>query len=248
MIYTFDGLNFQPISVGHFTHKDGFFDVKARPFASLSVRISGTGEFEIAGEQISSHTGEILFIPAKTPYRVTYSRGESIAIHLIECNYSEAESICLKNAVMIEECFQDLLSQWEDRHSINKAKSAIYDILDKIAEDKKTVIHDTTFSECLTYIQDHFSDPELDVDAICRHGFISQSTLQRHFREHFGVSPKQYLIKLRMDKALALLISGERSVRDIALTCGFGDEKYFSRAFKKKYGHPPHRMQKTSAV
>ena len=45
-----------------------------------------------------------------------------------------------------------------------------------------------------------------------------------------------------MNKALKLLIENKLSVREIALKCGFEDEKYFSRAFKNKYGHPPSQI------
>lgn len=57
--------------------------------------------------------------------------------------------------------------------------------------------------------------------------------------EHFDLSPKQYLLNLRMNHALELLVENELSIKEIAFACGFNDEKYFSKAFKNKYGYPP---------
>ena len=244
MIYNFDRLEFQPISIGHFIHKDGFFEVKGRPYAAVSFRTKGTGDFEIAGKSMTVRVGELLFIPAYTPYQVKYHASESIVIHLEDCNYFEAEHICPKSISSIESRFQKLLTSWNERHSVNHAKSIIYDILEKIAEDKKIVIRDTAFAECVLYIHSHFSDPELDVERICAHGFISVSSLQRKFHEYFEISPKQYLIRLRMSRALELLIADELSVHEIAIACGFSDDKYFSRAFKEAYGYPPSQMKK----
>ena len=244
MIYNFDELEFRPISVGNFLHKDGFFDVKARPHASFSIRIRGMGAFEIDGKRIITKEGDVLFIPAYTPYKVEYSGSESIVVHLMECNYPETENISLQNISSIEARFEKLLDTWNEKHSVNQAKSIVYDILERISEDKKIVIKDTAFADCVAYINSHFSDPELDIERICEHGFISVSTLQRKFYEHFETSPKQYLIKLRMNKAMELLIADELSVRGIALACGFSDEKYFSRAFKERYGYPPSQMKK----
>ena len=68
---------------------------------------------------------------------------------------------------------------------------------------------------------------------------MSPSALQRAFLHHFGMSPKQYVIKLRTHKALQLLVENRLSVKQVAYACGFADEKYFSRAFKSKYGYPP---------
>ena len=75
-------------------------------------------------------------------------------------------------------------------------------------------------------------------------GYISVSTLQRKFSEYFAISPMQYLLRLRMSKALELLIANKLPIRDVALACGFSDEKYFSKAFRLRYGYPPSEMKK----
>ena len=72
---------------------------------------------------------------------------------------------------------------------------------------------------------------------------MSASGLQRAFLQHFGSSPKQYVIKLRLHKALQLLVENKLSVKEVAFACGFSDEKYFSRAFKAKYGYPPSQLR-----
>ena len=97
-------------------------------------------------------------------------------------------------------------------------------------------------SVCLRYIEERYSDATLDIAEVCSVGFISKSSLQRAFAERLGMSPKQYVIKLRMNKALKLLIENKLSIKEIALACGFPDEKYFSRAFKERFGHPPSQI------
>lgn len=244
MIYNFDALSFQILTVDRFFHRKGFFEVKARPYAAFSFRLRGTGSFEIGDRRFVSNPGDVLFLPANTPYRVEYSVGESIVVHFASCNYFETENICFDNRATVELRFQRLLEAWERRQSVNRAKSDIYDILEVIANDKITSIDDTAFATCVGYIETHFCDPALDVNAVCEVGFISASGLQRAFGKHFGVSPKQYLNKLRMNRALELLAENTLSVKEIAFACGFSDEKYFSRAFKKKYGYPPSRLRK----
>ena len=243
MIYNFEELEFRVITVDRFLHKKGFFDVKPRPHAALSFRVSGTGDFEIAGKHLASKPGTVLFVPANTPYRVEYSGSESIVVHLSHCNYTEAENISLQNASAVELRFGKLLESWTQNRSVNRAKSILYDIFETILEAKKNPDGDTTFSDCVSYMEEHYHEPETDIEAICAYRFISASTLQRAFREHFGISPKQYLTRLRMNRALELLTLCELSVKDIAFACGFTDEKYFSRAFKKAYGYPPSQIK-----
>jgi len=244
MIYNNDFLFFRILTVMHFFHKEGFFDVKARPYASLSFRISGTSTLETENKTLITKPGDLLFIPADTPYRVKYSPSEIIVIHFECCNYFEAESISAQNRAAIEHRFQHLLESWSKNHSVNQAKSIIYDILDKMARDKENSIDNTAFSNCVRYINENFCDPALNIEMICQKIFTSASSLQRAFNLNFGVSPKKYIDKLRMTKALELLTDNELSVKQIAFACGFSDEKYFARAFKKAYGYPPSQLRK----
>ena len=241
MLYRFDDLTFGIVSVGRFLHRDGFFEVKARPYAALAWRQSGSAEFEIAGKRFVSRAGDVLFLPADTPYRVDYSGSQIIVAHLSDCSYTAAENYTLGKAA-IEMRFERLLELWQTRHSVNQAKSLLYDILDAIADDKTLGDEDAVLAACVAYIEEHAFDPELDVEAVSARGFMSTSGLQRAFGKHFGMSPKQYLIKRRMEHALTLLATGERTVKEIAFAVGYRDEKYFSRAFKKRYGYPPSRL------
>lgn len=242
MIYNFDDLEFSILTVDRFLHKNGTFDVGPRPYAALSFRTSGTSEFEIANKSISTKQGNLLFIPANMPYKVNYSSSESIVVHLERCNYYEAESAAFQNAAAIERRFLHLLESWNERHSVNQAKSILYDIFETISDDQKISIDDTNFANCIRYIDAHFCDSRLDMQNVCEYGFISMSSLQRGFKKYLGVSPKQYLIKLRMNKALELLRENKLSVKEIAFACGYEDKKYFSRIFKKKYGYPPSEL------
>ena len=243
MIYNFDALSFQILTIARFSHKNGYFCVKERPFAALSLRVSGTGQFKIEGKHLSVKPGDVLFIPGDTPYEVEYSVSESIVIHLHDCNYREAEVFCPKDSAEILAAFSGLLEGWRSNRSANGAKAGVYGILEKMESERKTPTEDPAFEKCIRYIERHFCDPTLDIRAVCDEGFISVSSLQRAFLRHFGISPMQYVIKLRMDKALKLLAENKRSIKEIAALCGFSDEKYFSRAFKGKYGYPPSDMR-----
>ena len=248
MIYNFDNLSFKILTVGRFTHRNGFFKVKPRPYAALSFRVSGKGDFDIAGKRLVTTPGDVLFLPANTPYKVEYSDSESIVVHFDNCNYSEAENICFENSSAIKLCFEHLLKTWKEQASINKSKSIIYDILDKMENDQRKAINDTAVTSCVRYMEKHYCDPKLDIAELCNISFISVSTLQRAFAKYFAMSPKQYLIQLRMNHALELLIKRELSVKEISSACGFTDEKYFSRSFKKRYGYPPTQLQNNMII
>lgn len=243
MIYNFDELSFQILRIDRFFHEEGIYEVKARPYAALSLRVKGVGSFEVMGHSFVSKPGDVLFIPAEVPYKVEYSVSESIVVELRECNYRDAENHTFESLAVMEPAFCRLLEEWNDRHSPLRAKSAVYDILDKMSLSKSELVISPEFNNCIEYIEKNFSDPTLGVEKMCEVGFMSRSGLQRAFKRHIGISPGEYLVKLRMNRALELLSGNSHTVKEVAFMSGFTDEKYFSRVFKQKFGHPPKSLK-----
>ncbi|MGI6008381.1 MAG: helix-turn-helix transcriptional regulator [Ruminococcus sp.] len=68
---------------------------------------------------------------------------------------------------------------------------------------------------------------------------VDRSYLTKSFREQYHMSPQEYLISLRMDRALFLLENTLKSVTDIAYEVGYTDALAFSKAFKHRFGVSP---------
>jgi AraC-like DNA-binding protein len=68
---------------------------------------------------------------------------------------------------------------------------------------------------------------------------MSRSNLMRVFRKATGKTPIEYLLRLRIQKAMTLLNSTDLSITGIALETGFNDSNYFTRQFRKITGMPP---------
>lgn len=68
---------------------------------------------------------------------------------------------------------------------------------------------------------------------------LSVSHLNRLFKTELGVSPKQYLTELRLEKAAQLLKESFLSVKEIRVKVGITEKSRFTSAFKKKYGVIP---------
>ncbi len=67
----------------------------------------------------------------------------------------------------------------------------------------------------------------------------SKFHLHRRFRRFMGETPKQYVLRLRLESAAALLSADDASVLSIALLAGFKSHEVFVRAFRRKYGCSP---------
>ena len=90
----------------------------------------------------------------------------------------------------------------------------------------------------LSYFQVNFSQ-EIYLDDCEKIVHMSKSTLCRNFQACFGLSPMEYLAKIRIDQAKELLITTNQPVTAIAFECGFNDSNYFSKIFRKSVGCTP---------
>ncbi len=68
---------------------------------------------------------------------------------------------------------------------------------------------------------------------------MSQSHFSQLFKQSMGISPHQYLLQQRVERAKQLLKQTDQSVVDIALACGFNSHSHLSKQFRQLTGMTP---------
>ena len=79
----------------------------------------------------------------------------------------------------------------------------------------------------------------LDVPALARVAFVSPAHFSRRFKATFGETPHRYLQRRRVERAMYLLRSTDRTVTDICMEVGFTSLGTFSRTFADIVGESP---------
>jgi AraC-like DNA-binding protein len=79
----------------------------------------------------------------------------------------------------------------------------------------------------------------LDVPALARAARLSPAHFSREFRRAFGVTPHQYLLTRRLERAAALLRHTDRGVADICFTVGLKSVGSFTTSFGRAFGRSP---------
>ena len=87
-------------------------------------------------------------------------------------------------------------------------------------------------------------DREIDLEDLARKQRVGYSYFRKMFKKYTGVSPGQYHLQLRVMRAKELLVSTDKSIKDICLELGFQTIHYFSLIFKKKTGMNPSEFRK----
>jgi len=81
-------------------------------------------------------------------------------------------------------------------------------------------------------------------------GYLSKSTnvhpvtISKYFINYFGCTIGEYMRKLKISHSLPLIKSGQYSLTDVAIICGFADQSHFIRNFKAYTGFLPKQFQK----
>jgi transcriptional regulator GlxA family with amidase domain len=90
------------------------------------------------------------------------------------------------------------------------------------------------------HINEHAADP-IEFSRLANDLGISMRAMQANFRRYFGVSPRDYLLECRLERARGrlLLADPDATVTTVALDSGFTDLSHFSVKYRNRYGELP---------
>jgi AraC-like DNA-binding protein len=132
----------------------------------------------------------------------------------------------------------EVTSPWSASSLSYQVAMALSEDLNRNRSDAK--IHDRPqpIKDAITYCHDHLALP-IGVEDLARAAGYSRFHFTRLFLKTEGISPGEYICRLRMQKAVELLKSTKDSVKEIAHRCGFQSNGYFGKVFHKTYGLSP---------
>lgn len=93
-------------------------------------------------------------------------------------------------------------------------------------------------ANAVAYMESHFAEP-ISLTRLAESLSVSNRHFLRIFRQHYGTTPIEYILGLRLENAMELLKNGSLGIAQVADRCGFADSNYFSRQFRKRYGLSP---------
>ena len=92
------------------------------------------------------------------------------------------------------------------------------------------------------YIEQHMGS-NISVDALAELLHCSKFYFLREFKKLMGITPYQYILQKRLERAKLMLSSAQGNIGNVALELGFNDQSHFTRAFKGHFGLTPGQFQ-----
>jgi len=85
----------------------------------------------------------------------------------------------------------------------------------------------------------------MDIGTLAKVSYRSPFHFTRMFAQSVGMTPHQYVVRLRLQRALELMRQGRMGLAHIAACTGFSDQAHMSRWFKRVYGISPSQVNGT---
>lgn len=77
---------------------------------------------------------------------------------------------------------------------------------------------------------------------------LSEYHFAHMFKQSTGLSPHQYVLQKRLQRAHHFIINSKKELTEIALNCGFSSASHFSARFKQLYGYAPSQLRKNNTI
>jgi len=213
--------------------------------AGLSIASSFQPDLIIADEMMPIMTGLEMCKRMKQNPRLVYI--PVIMLTAKSDNMTENESIKLGIDIFMPKPFDPTVLMSRIKHLIKSRNDITENVrIQAITAPKPIEAISTTekqLSKIAKIIEDNVSDPDLNVNLLCEKSGIPNKQLYRIIKKFIGVSPVDYIRRVRLQKA-AMLISQHRfTVSEICYMVGFKTPSYFAKCFQAEYGvKPSHYM------
>lgn len=202
------------------------------------------------GETFSLNHGDIVYIPTGKEYTLKIDRdndyGCTYGINFLLFDEEHTRLILENNQVFsdnehLKELFKKMsvISDLSSR-SFGQLHSLFYQIIVALNEGEKSkdIKNFSVIEKGIRYIENDVS-LLLSVREIADMCNVSQNYFCRLFKEYAGLTPQDYILNAKIEKAKILLRETSLSVFEVAGQAGFQDPSYFCRIFKRKTGVTP---------
>lgn len=233
----------------------------SKDFAVFQITISGRGRLDYSGKTFTLLPGDafLVHIPHDHSY---YLPEESESWEFAYVVVYGAEIVRLAKSFLkrsdpvfkptadspIYQVLYEVLTMRDDASPYTASESAYRLLMNILGESsitsKEACGESSLFIERAKHIIEEEIGSCLDIGSISARVGLSRHYFSRLFKCVEGISPQDYITHQRHKKALNLLYSDVRTVKEIAFLCGYRDANYFCRNFKRITGLSPGAYRK----
>lgn len=222
---------------------------------------SGGGHYEYDGKQMIFQQAKIFMFGKNCPHSRFLNQDQLPRMTLVRFDVIDLltgeQSQCLEDGLALEhvtnrpglyyELFERCLGYYKEESSSAKvlAELTLTQIIHEMYRDTQTSVRlDPRLENVCDYIRHHYSD-QLRLEDMVRISGLSRNYFLTLFKEAYGVTPKQYQIRYKIDQASKYISETDLKIGTISEMLGYKDQFSFSKQFKEVTGLRPSSLRKT---
>lgn len=204
---------------------------------------SCAGVSKIGDTEFEFNKNTFAVIPPHSPHNELHHKSGSLSFigfysesaQIAPGIYSDSENQMLGRSIDL--ILSEFQSQFADSDVIlNDLLHVLTVLLNRICNEANAQQSDLFYAK--RFIDENLNW-KINLNDLAKSNGVTYDMFRRNFKKKYGISPKSYLINLRLKKAKKMLESSNQNCTQIALECGFSDSAQFSTMFHKKYGISP---------
>ncbi len=217
-------------------------------YCEIILNLEGEGAIAVEGREYPFYPGHIICLPAGAEHFKSSKRGfKDIYISATDFPFLSGKIYTLTDdeqgsiSSLMKMAYSIFIKKERNYISVvNALYEAVKQMLLSRAGTPPMAGDVEVFKDILAK---NLNNPEFSIgDALSGTGYCTDH-FRRKFKRETGLTPSQYLMRIRLEYAEHLLKTTDEPIGDVALLCGFYDQKYFSRLIKQKTGQPPGRLK-----
>ena len=222
-----------------FSPKGRLEKIENRKSFGLSFCIDGQITYTHNGNKIISDKNHAIILPEGQTYTLYGDKTGSFPV----INFTCADFLCDTVISLPVQNTEAYIKDFEKLRSLsffdgNRAEimSIFYHIIHRLSEQSPSC---NVIMPAIKYLESNYQDPNLTNAELAKQCRISEVYFRRIFTSCYNMTPRQFLIDIRINKAKQLLSEGALKINAVAIKCGFSNQYHFCRVFKEKTGLTP---------
>ena len=241
-------------------HAGSNFGPLERDYYILHIVEKGKGILDVDGKKFPFKEKDIFLVPPHTKVAYSADENDPCLYHWVAYSGLFANELTVKAGLTVNDAyvisptnFNSVLRKIKEMNEIATNVSGVefkllghlYILFSELFDKNESLIGDDKrhVNKAIEYLETHYQE-ELKVNDLAKNLLLDRTYLYRLFKQQTGLSIKEYLINLRMEKAKDLIANTNQSIHAISVLVGYTNYLSFSNVFKDKVGMTPNAFRK----
>lgn len=205
---------------------------------SIHISLSNSGVTHYEGV-VSSGVGVIIYAGDQHKFSAQEEASFVVAdLALLPTNLHNSQSAVFSLTPSMMAYLAYIESQLQSKIDQNIEQQSLALFLSLLAQQTPENRIEPRIEKVIEWVQQHLAEP-ITLEQMAKIAFISPTQFKKVFKKNLDMTAQQYVTRLRMEKAKALITHTDTPITIIAQLIGYQDLSAFSRRFAVYFGHSP---------